>query len=192
MQPLLLQRIQFENDESAFRQFYTDHVFRLFQFAFAFVQNRETAEEIVNDVFLKLWQGRSRIDQIENISVYLYVAVRNTSTNYLRQVKGRALAEIGEQAVHHFYLSPDPEQLLVTDELRKRIANAIDGLPPRCKLIFKLVKEDGLSAAEVATVLDVSYKTVTTQLTIALKKLEEALRPSLPKNFSVSFKKNGE
>jgi RNA polymerase sigma-70 factor (ECF subfamily) len=56
-------------------------------------------------------------------------------------------------------------------------------------LIFKLVKEDGLSAAEVAAILDISYKTVTTQLTIALKKLEEALRPSLPKNFSASFKK---
>jgi RNA polymerase sigma-70 factor (ECF subfamily) len=159
-------------------------MFRLFQFAFTFVQNREQAEEIVNDVFLRLWQNRSRISQIENISVYLYVAVKNTAANYLRQSKPRDL-----EAVHHFYLSPDPEQILITDELRKKIAAAIDGLPARCKLIFKLVKEDGLSAAEVAAILDISYKTVTTQLTIALKKLEEALRPSLPKNFSASFKK---
>jgi RNA polymerase sigma-70 factor (family 1) len=184
MQPSLLHRIQFDNDETAFRQFYTDNMFRLFQFAFTFVQNREQAEEIVNDVFLRLWQNRSRISQIENISVYLYVAVKNTAANYLRQSKPRNL-----EAVHHFYLSPDPEQILITDELRKKIAAAIDGLPARCKLIFKLVKEDGLSAAEVAAILDISYKTVTTQLTIALKKLEEALRPSLPKNFSASFKK---
>lgn len=184
MQPSLLHRIQFDNDETAFRQFYTDNMFRLFQFAFTFVQNREQAEEIVNDVFLRLWQNRSRIGQIENISVYLYVAVKNTAANYLRQSKPRHL-----EAVHHFYLSPDPEQILITDELRKKIAAAIDGLPARCKLIFKLVKEDGLSAAEVAAILDISYKTVTTQLTIALKKLEEALRPSLPKNFSASFKK---
>jgi RNA polymerase sigma-70 factor (family 1) len=184
MQPSLLHRIQFDNDETAFRQFYTDNMFRLFQFAFTFVQNREQAEEIVNDVFLRLWQNRSRISQIENISVYLYVAVKNTAANYLRQSKPRDL-----EAVHHFYLSPDPEQILITDELRKKIAAAIDGLPARCKLIFKLVKEDGLSAAEVAAILDISYKTVTTQLTIALKKLEEALRPSLPKNFSASFKK---
>ena len=184
MQPSLLHRIQFDNDETAFRQFYTDNMFRLFQFAFTFVQNREQAEEIVNDAFLRLWQNRSRISQIENISVYLYVAVKNTAANYLRQSKPRDL-----EAVHHFYLSPDPEQILITDELRKKIAAAIDGLPARCKLIFKLVKEDGLSAAEVAAILDISYKTVTTQLTIALKKLEEALRPSLPKNFSASFKK---
>lgn len=191
MSSTLLYRIQFKNDETAFRQFYTEHVFKLFQFAFTFIQNREQAEEIVNDVFLKLWQNRSKLDTIDNIQVYLYVAVRNTAANYLRKVKGITI-DLENQAVHHFYLSPDPEQLLVTDELKRRIEASIDGLPPRCKLIFKLVKEDGLSASEVATILDISYKTVTTQLTIALKKLEEALRPSLPKNFSVSFKKNGE
>jgi RNA polymerase sigma-70 factor (family 1) len=179
MQPSLLHRIQFENDEMAFREFYEGNVFRLFQFAFTFMQNRELSEEIVNDVFLKLWRNRGRIDQIDNLSVYLYVAVKNTAANYLRQSKGRLAADLGSQAVHHFYLSPDPEQLLVTDELRRRIEAAIEGLPARCKLIFKLVKEDGLSASEVASILEISYKTVTTQLTIALKKLEESLRPSL-------------
>ena len=179
MQPSLLHRIQFENDELAFREFYEDNVFRLFQFAFTFVQNRELSEEIVNDVFLKLWHKRGRIDQIDNISVYLYVAVKNTAMNYLRQLRVRQDSALGKQAVHHFYLSPDPEQLLVTDELRRRIEAAIEGLPARCKLIFKLVKEDGLSASEVASILDISYKTVTTQLTIALRKLEEVLKPSL-------------
>ena len=179
MQPSLLHRIQFENDELAFREFYEDNVFRLFQFAFTFVQNRELSEEIVNDVFLKLWHKRGRIDQIENISVYLYVAVKNTAMNYLRQSKSRLDTDLGKQAVHHFYLSPDPEQLLVTDELRRRIEAAIEGLPARCKLIFKLVKEDGLSASEVASILDISYKTVTTQLTIALRKLAAVLKPSL-------------
>jgi RNA polymerase sigma-70 factor (family 1) len=191
MQPSLLHRIQFDNDEAAFRQFYTGNVFRLFQFAFTFVQNREQSEEIVNDVFLKLWQNRSRINQIDNISVYLYVAVKNTAANYLRRQKGKERVDMENHVVHHFYLSPDPEQLLITDELRKKIAASIDGLPARCKLIFKLVKEDGLSASEVANILDISYKTVTTQLSIALKKLSAALLPSLPKNFSDSFKKNG-
>jgi len=179
MQPSLLQRIQFENDELAFREFYEANVFRLFQFAFTFVQNRELSEEIVNDVFLKLWHNRGRIDTIESISVYLYVAVKNTAVNYLRQSKTRLDGDLGKQAVHHFYLSPDPEQLLVTDELRRRIEAAIEELPPRCKLIFKLVKEDGLSAAEVAAILAISYKTVTTQLSIALRKLSAVLKPSL-------------
>lgn len=179
MQPSLLHRIQFDNDELAFREFYEANVFRLFQFAFTFVQSRELSEEIVNDVFLKFWHNRWKIDQIDNISVYLYVAVKNTANNYLRQSKNRQGADLAGQAVHHFTLSPDPEQLLVTDELRRRIEAAIESLPPRCKLIFKLVKEDGLSASEVASILDLSYKTVTTQLSIALRKLEEVLKPSL-------------
>jgi len=175
----LLRRIQFDNDETAFEELYRGQVFRLFQFAFAFVQNKELSEEIVNDVFLKLWQQRSRIDQIDNLSVYLYVAVKNTASNYLRKAKAQSRTSDDQWHVHHFYLSPDPEQLLMTLELRKKIEQSIDRLPPRCKLIFKLVKEDGLSCTEVATILDISYKTVTTQLTIALKKLEELLRPSL-------------
>ena len=177
MQELLL-RIQYDNDETAFEQFYRNQVFRLFQFAFAFVHNKELSEEIVNDVFLKLWQNRSTIDQIRDLPVYLYVAVKNTAANYLRQAKARRREDGDELAVHHFHLIPNPEQLLITQELRTKIERCIDGLPPRCKLIFKLIKDDGLTFAEVATILEISYKTVTTQLTIALKKLEDQLQPS--------------
>ena len=171
----LLHRIQYDHDEAAFEELYRTYVFRLFQFAFSFVRSKELSEEIVNDVFLKLWQQRSRIDQIGNLPVYLYVAVKNTASNYLRKAK----VPMPEPVAHHFYLSPDPEQLLVTEELKRQIEQSIDRLPPRCKLIFKLVKEDGLSASEVAAILDLSYKTVNAQLSIALQKLGELLRPEL-------------
>ena len=174
-----LRRIQFENDESAFRRFYEQNVFRLFQFAFAFVHSRELAEEVVNDVFLKLWQKRDRLDRIENINVYLYVAIRNTAANYVKTASRRNRIDLEQVTVSHFYLSPDPEQVLMTEELRKAIEGSIQQLPPKCKLIFKLVKEDGLSGQEVATVLNLSYKTVHTQLTLALRKLEQTLQPRL-------------
>lgn len=182
--PSLLHRIQFDNDETAFREFYKDNVFKLFQFAFAFVQNKELAEEVVNDVFLKLWQRRNILDTIGNLNVYLYVSVRNTASNYLRRDMRRKLPDLDHLTVSHFYLSPDPEQVMITDELRKTIEQSINQLPPRCKLIFKLVKEDGLSGNEVADILRLSYKTVHAQLTIALKKLEQDLQPSL-KEFHV-------
>lgn len=175
----LLHRIQFENDEAAFKQLYEENVFKLFQFAYAFIQNRQLAEEIVNDVFLKLWQKRTGLDSIKNINVYLYVAVKNTAANYLRQQASKKNIDHDRFVVTHFYLSPDPEQTLITNELKKMIEFSIDQLPPKCKLIFKLVKEDGLSCTEVAEILEISYKTVTTQLTIALKKLEQLLKPAL-------------
>ena len=86
---------------------------------------------------------------------------------------------IEEISTDHFYLSPDQEQILMTDELKKQIEQSINQLPPKCKLVFKMIKEDGLSIAEVAVILGISYKTVSTQLSIALKKLALLLQPSL-------------
>ncbi|MDR3713227.1 MAG: RNA polymerase sigma-70 factor [Puia sp.] len=177
--PSLLHRIQFDHDETAFQEFYKENVFRLFQFAFSFVQNKEVAEEIVNDVFLRLWQNRENLDRIDNMNVYLYVAIKNTAANYHRKMASRNRVDLDNVMVSHFYLSPDPEQVLVTGELRKAIEESVNQLPPKCKLIFKLVKEDGLSCQEVASILGLHYKTITTQLTIALKKLEQTLQPSL-------------
>ncbi|MDP4130150.1 MAG: sigma factor, partial [Bacteroidota bacterium] len=85
----LLKRIQFENDETAFKELYEENVFKLFQFAYAFIQNKQLAEEIVNDVFLKLWQKRGSLDSIKNINVYLYVAIKNTAANYLRKLTSK-------------------------------------------------------------------------------------------------------
>ena len=175
----LLHRIQTNNDETAFKEFYKENVFKLFQFAFAFVRDKELSEEIVNDVFLKLWQHRSRICEIKNIHVYLYVSVKNTASNYLRKKSSKKNIDIDHLSADHFYTSPDQEQILITDELKKLIEQSINQLPPKCKLIFKMVKEDGLTCKDVAAILGISYKTVTTQLTIALIKLEQLLQPSL-------------
>lgn len=175
----LLHRIQAENDENAFKEFYKENVFKLFQFAFAFVRDKEMSEEIVNDVFLNLWRNRSKISQIKNISVYLYVSVKNTAFNYLKKSNSKKTIDIDGLSSDHFYLSPDQEQILITDELKKRIEESINKLPPKCKLIFKMVKEDGLNNIEVAAILGISYKTVTTQFTIALQKLELLLQPTL-------------
>jgi RNA polymerase sigma-70 factor (family 1) len=175
----LLHKIQFQNDENAFKVFYTENAFKLFQFAFAFIRDKECSEEIVNDVFLKLWHQRNRISEIKNINVYLYVAVKNTAFNYSRKNKSKWFVDIDHISADHFYMSPEQEQILITGELKKRIEYSINQLPAKCKLIFKMVKEDGLTANEVAVILGISYKTVTTQLTIALKKLEQLLQSSL-------------
>src|SRR6185437_340447 len=121
----LLQRIQFENDETAFKELYEENVFKLFQFAYAFIQNKQLAEEIVNDVFLKLWQKRGSLDSIKNINVYLYVAIRNTAANYLRKLTSKKNIDHERFVVTHFYLSPDPEQALITNELKKMIESSI-------------------------------------------------------------------
>ena len=75
------------NDQSALKELYTQFGGKLFQFAFAIIHSRELAEEIVEDVFIKVWLRRARIAKIENLTWYLYVTTRNISFNYHRKRK---------------------------------------------------------------------------------------------------------
>jgi len=172
----LIHRIQVNDDESAFNELYKHYVVKLYQFAYSFLDDREAGEEIVNDVFLKIWVGRQKLDSIRNLQVYLYVAVKNACLNHLRSISSKKIKEIKVTEAYYFHLSVDPAQLLISKELKTRVLNAVNELPPRCRLIFKMVKEDGLSCNEVAIILGLSNKTVFAQLTIALKKLDQALR----------------
>lgn len=177
---ILLNRIQYHNDQNAFRQFYEALYFRLYQFAYSFVHSRETSEELVNDVFLTLWQKRNTLNTIDNTNVYLYVSVKNACLNFLRRNHLALPVSLDELCVDHFQLVADPELRLVQKEQQNQMREAIEQLPPRCRLIFKLVKEDGLSYKEVASVLDISIKTVDAQLCLALKKLAVLLQPICP------------
>ncbi len=177
----LLQKIQQYGDQQAFKQLYQLLFFRLYQFAYVFVHSKENAEEVVNDVFLRLWQKRAQLDTIINLEVYLYVAVKNAALNHLRKNKIAEPASLEDLTVHHLHIAPNPESLLISRELQAQIWEAIEQLPPRCRLIFKLIKEDGLSYKEVAGILDISVKTVDVQLYLALKKLSNILRPSSPR-----------
>lgn len=172
----LIDRIQLNNDESAFNELYRHYVVKLYQFAYSFCDDREVGEEIVNDVFVKIWTGRKDLGSIRNMQVYLYVAVKNACLNHLRSISSKKLRELKLTEAYYFHLSVDPAQLLINKELQTNVLKAVNELPPRCRLIFKMVKEDDLSCNEVATILGLSNKTVFAQLTIALKKLDQALR----------------
>lgn len=174
----LLYRIQFAGDPLAFKELYEKKFLKLFQFALAFVKSRLIAEEIVNDIFLKLWHRRDRLNTIDNIDVYLYVSVKNAALNFLRRPEKKHIS-LDRIDIEYLHIDTDPASVLITTELQKMIGKAINSLPPRCRLVFKLIKEDKLSYKEVAAILNVSVKTVDTQLGIALKKLERILSPVL-------------
>jgi len=181
IQPLL-QKIQLLDDQKSFKQLYQLLFFKLYQFAYSFVHSKESAEEVVNDVFLSVWQKRKTLDTINNINVYLYVSVKNASLNYLRKNNLNLPLSLDELAMHHIRIVSNPESIMITRELELSIHNAIQQLPPKCKLIFKLIKEDSLSYKEVAAILGISVKTVDTQLYIALKKLARIMRPASAKS----------
>ncbi|GAA4322564.1 RNA polymerase sigma-70 factor [Mucilaginibacter gynuensis] len=168
----LFNLIRFEHDESAFNALYRTQVVKLSRFARSFLDDNEACKEIVNDVFLRLWLNRDSLHQVRNVQVYLYVCVKNACLNYLKSVSSRKVRELTVAGKLYFRLDADPAELLINKELHIEITKAINNLPPRCKLIFKMVKEDGLSSNDVAAILELSNKTVFAQLAIALKRIE--------------------
>jgi RNA polymerase sigma-70 factor (family 1) len=173
---ILLKKIQYNSDQIAFRQLYEMLFLQLFRFSIDYVASKEIAEELVNDVFLNIWQKRGSLDLIENIKVYLYTAVRNASWDYREKSKKKATVTL-DNGGHNLSLGINPESILISRELQAQIDAAINQLPPQCKLIFRLVKEDKLTYKEVADILQISSKTVDSQLCIALKKLAVILQP---------------
>jgi RNA polymerase sigma-70 factor (ECF subfamily) len=107
--------------------------------------------------------------------MYLYTSVKNNSVRKLSQSKKNAVFSIDELSVE--FASPDQnaEGRLLTQELSSQINSAVDQLPERCKVIFKLAKEDKLKYKEIASLLQVSIKTIDNQIATAVKKISSAL-----------------
>src|SRR5882757_1387840 len=176
---LCLQVAEFD-DEVAFGELFKLYYTRLLLFTEAILKSREQAEEAVEDVFLKLWENRKVLPAINNVNYYLLVAAKHKALDYLEKMKKQAIISLDDVEVEFGDISVNPEDTLISVESVRIIQTIINDLPPRCKLMFRLVKEDGLKYREVADLLNVSIKTVETQISLALSKIGTALQTRLP------------
>ncbi len=175
----LLQKISVKPDEKAFKALFDLYAFRLVCFADSFLRNHELSEEAVSDVFFKVWLHRETLVKIENFKAYLFTATRNTALNYLeqeRRIKAERLEDLNIDMVIDEIC---PETSLISKELRLTIEAAINALPPRCKLIYNLAKTERMKYKEIASLLQVSVKTIDNQIAIAIKKIGEVIREYL-------------
>ena len=171
----LQEQIARNDDSMAYKELFVSFYNPLLRFAVTLIKSREQAEEVVSDVFINIWEKRKRINSISNLKVYLFIAVKNTALNYLSRQNKNLTDNVDEAGIEFKSIYFDPEQLMVTAEMVARIKAAIEQLPPKCKLIFKLIKEEELKYRDVAEILGVSVKTVESQITIALKKIGTAI-----------------
>lgn len=171
----LQERIALYEDMKAYNTLYDLLFDGLYRLSCSLVKSSEVAEEIVSDVFIKLWQIRGKLIEIENLQVYLYAIARNFSLNYLtRNYKNItvSLDAINIEAMVHIEF---PADMAISSEKVNMIRMVIQQLPPQCKQVFQLVKEEGLSYKEVAAILGISPHTVRNQIAIAVKKIGEIL-----------------
>lgn len=188
----LLKEIALDNCEKAYKTLFITMNESLINFARSILKSSEDAEEVVSDFFITIWQKRKSLPPIENPKLYFYVGVKNGSLNKLKSIKRQQLPSDVEWQTTIKSVFFNPEELMLSSELVKRVMKAINDLPPKCKTIFKLVKEDGLKYAEVASLLDISIKTVEAQMAIAVRRIKthSEFKNEFPELHSLLSKKN--
>ncbi len=168
-----------QGDQQAFRELIKLFGVSMHHFAYSITGNKQEAEEVVSDVFIKTWQHRESLPAADFLRCYLFKAVKNTALNYIK--RNDRLENCYSQWEMEVSRHPNytPEDIAISNEHLRLIRDAINSLPPRCREIFLLVKEEGFSYAETATLLEISVATVNVQMTIAAKKIWGILDPIL-------------
>ncbi|MFT4092912.1 MAG: RNA polymerase sigma-70 factor [Niabella sp.] len=165
------------NDQAAFDELFSFYFPGLVSFADSMLKDRQHAEEVVEDVFVKLWINRKTLVAIKNISHYIYAATKYATINALKTRKPVFYDNFGDDILLTY---KSPETHFISNENISLITQAVNELPPKCRLVFRLIKEEGLKYDEVARLLHLSVKTVESQMTIAIKKLTATLKIMLP------------
>lgn len=173
----LLQKGNVYAYELIFRRYYIS----LCGFATRFVHQPEEAEEIVQNIFLKLWEKKETFSVELSLKSYLFRAVYNHCSNHLshNRIRDKYLSFSRQIFLKNEGLSDPVMDSLAYKELNDHITEAIERLPAECKKIFKMSRFDGLKYAEIAAQLNISIKTVETQISRALQRLRKELKEFL-------------
>jgi len=170
------------DDQLAYRQLFIQFYAKLSRFVMGFTKSKELTDEIVSDVFINIWRRRKNMEEVKNLKLYLYVSAKNITFNYLKKLHRENLTDIDIVEIEPEDPFADPGAAMITREMNQKLKAAINDLPPRCKLIFTLVKEDGLTHKQTAHLLNISESTVENQISIALKKISGAIQYSFRHN----------
>jgi RNA polymerase sigma-70 factor (ECF subfamily) len=163
-----------KDDHGAYEMVFREYYRPMAAYAFRFLHNLTESENIVQDVFLRLWQKRREIMITSSLQNYLFRSVKNHCINYIEHEKiktGYQALVIKNEADRSEY-----SEFFFEYGLRMKIEAAIAALPQKRQDIFRLAREEGLKYREIADQLKISVKTVETQMTLALKQLRESLK----------------
>ncbi len=172
----LIQKIMLYDDEEAYKILFHRMYARLINFSMYFVKNFEIAEDVVSDVFVNFLKSKEKMQAIDNVEAFFYTAVKNQSLKFLRKKKLSDVLFVKTSSEDFQVKSTSrPDLEFINKELHDVLLTTLEKLPPQRKLIFQMVKFDGLKYKEVAKSLDISQKTVEKHMTISLKIIRETV-----------------
>lgn len=155
--------------EGLFKKYYTF----LVRFSLQIVKKEEAAEDITQEVFIKLWDKRDTLEGVSNIKAYLFQATKNSSLNWINAKKNQ------HQSIDVVSINPqdnyNAEDYLAFEETQQKINRALSLIPEKCREVFLLSRSEGKSYKEISDALGISIKTVENQMGKALKILRDEL-----------------
>jgi RNA polymerase sigma-70 factor (ECF subfamily) len=160
--------------EDAFKQVFTAYHGKIYSLALKFVKSEELAKEVVQDVFIKIWEHKHTINKELSFSAFIYRVAHNHIFNLLKRAAKEASVKNEILAAATKYYN-QTEDTIITAEYEELALYAIEQLPPQRKLIFKLCRNEGKSYEEVSHVLGISKSTVKDHMVKAIKFIKEYL-----------------
>lgn len=175
---LLIQK----DDRIAFYHLYDRYCRRLYGFVLRYLKQKEDAEEIVQEVFVKIWESRNKIDAYSSFEAFLFTIAYNTTISLLRKRTNEAKYLDHLKSLQQSINSPDLIDEIQYNELNNRVKLLLNELTPRQQEIFQLSREDGLTHDEIAKKLDISVNTVKKHMANSLTFLKTQIDSNLTIN----------
>ena len=162
-------------DQTAFELLFDFYYPGLVMYASQFTANIEDAEEIVQDFFVRFWEKHQKLVPCDSLKNYFFSSVKNSSLDFLKhqKIEKKYVNEMIELSRHHLAYDTD---LFFQSELQEKLKRGVDLLPGKCREIFVMSRIQGLKNEEIAAALNISKRTVETQISKALKVLRVELK----------------
>ncbi|HMR83077.1 MAG TPA: sigma-70 family RNA polymerase sigma factor [Niabella sp.] len=167
-------RIAYFRDEKAYKELYFHFYTPLHRFAVTLLGDPETSEELVSDVMIRIWLMEEKLNNVNRLDLYLFKSVRNAALACINENRP-VILHTGDASYldRAGYFTADSK--INTNEISSCIEAAVKRLPPQSRLVFRLVKDEGLSYKEVQSVMGISNNSIKTHIRIALKRIRLAL-----------------
>jgi RNA polymerase sigma-70 factor (ECF subfamily) len=161
-------------DKKLFEQIYKEHYAGLMHFATGWLGVESDAHEVVQEIFISVWEKGDDLNWDIGLKAYLYRSVKNRCFNLNRDRK--ITVDVEDQKEHIQSKVASPDQGLLDEDFNTRVNKAIESLPTRCRQVFLLKRREGFSQKEIAELMDTTEKTVENQMSKAMKILREKIK----------------
>ncbi|TKG96439.1 RNA polymerase sigma-70 factor [Puteibacter caeruleilacunae] len=174
-----------EGDRGVFELIFNSYFARLYHFAYGYITDKESAENIVQDTFVDFWIQRTKLKNDTNLNAWLYSVTKNKCVKFIERIKVEekfksfTKSQIKEMSFNQYALQQLDTSTMSFQEIERIITSTLEELPPQCRKIFEMSRFENKKYKEIAEELEISTKTVETQITKALKIFRKNLKDYL-------------